>query len=98
QVCDNLHAEDLARICLAYCRSPRPAEVYNVGGGRGRDCSVLEAIAHMERILGRPMRTCDVPEPRRGDHAFYVTDMRKLLAHYPDAAPHHELPAILEEL
>jgi CDP-paratose 2-epimerase len=98
QVRDNLHAKDLARMCLAYCEAPRAGEVYNTGGGREASCSVREAIAAVERITGRAMRTRSVPEPRLGDHVWYVSDTRKFRAHYPAFEPQYDLDAILTEL
>ena len=98
QVRDNLHAADLARIVLAVCDAPRAGQAYNVGGGRATRCSVLEAIAKIEQRLGRTLKTRVVAEARKGDHLWYVSDMRKLLAHYPDCAPRYDLDAILDEL
>ncbi len=98
QVRDNLHADDLARMVLAICEAPLAAEVYNVGGGRPTSCSVLEAIALVEQLAGLRMKTRHVPEPRKGDHVWYITDMRRLRDHYPSAKPRYDLNAILEEL
>src|SRR5579863_6904314 len=45
QVRDNIHSADLVRAFDAVFRDPRPGEVYNIGGGRESNCSMLEAIA-----------------------------------------------------
>jgi CDP-paratose 2-epimerase len=98
QVRDNLHADDLARMVLAIAEAPLAAEVYNVGGGRPTSCSVLEAITLVERLTGQRMNTRQVPEPRKGDHVWYISDTRRLRDHYPSCKPRYDLNAILEEL
>ncbi|HYC53955.1 MAG TPA: NAD-dependent epimerase/dehydratase family protein [Candidatus Binatia bacterium] len=98
QVRDNLHADDLASMCLSYCRAPRAAEVYNVGGGRHANCSVREAIAAVEDIIGTAMKTHDVLAARKGDHVWYVSDTRKFRAHYPEFRQRYDLNAILSDI
>ncbi|MFQ5734720.1 MAG: NAD-dependent epimerase/dehydratase family protein, partial [Planctomycetaceae bacterium] len=84
QVRDNIHACDLVNMFWHYHRNPRSGEVYNAGGGRHSHCSVMEAIALCEDVLGRPMNTAYRDEPRVGDHIWYVSDTRKFRTHYPD--------------
>src|SRR5512132_3297897 len=50
QVRDNIHSADLVRAFAAFHAKPQPASVYNIGGGRGANCSMLEAIALCEQI------------------------------------------------
>ena len=48
QVRDNIHSADLVAAFEAFRRRRRaPAPVYNLGGGRACNCSMLEAIAHV---------------------------------------------------
>ena len=68
QVRDNLHTADLARAFEAFWRAPRAGEVYNMGGGRVSNCSMLEAIALGEKIAGEKLNWQHRDEPRRGDH------------------------------
>ena len=56
QVRDNLHSADLVRAFAAFHAKPQPASVYNIGGGREANCSMLEAIALCEQIAGRDAR------------------------------------------
>lgn len=98
QVRDNLHASDLANCFLATLATPRVGEVYNVGGGRRSNCSVLEAVRMCEQVTGNAMRIDQLEEPRRGDHRWWVTDMRRFESHYPDWSPGYDLDGILEEL
>ena len=56
QVRDNIHARDVARFAEEFIRAPRCAEVYNIGGGQGNSCSILEAFDRVEKLTGKPMR------------------------------------------
>ena len=53
QVRDNIHSFDLVEAFAAFVRAPRVGEVYNIGGSRHCNCSMLEAIALCEEISGR---------------------------------------------
>jgi CDP-paratose 2-epimerase len=83
QVRDNIHAFDVARFVEEFIAAPRSAEVYNLGGGRGNSCSILEAFAHVEHASGMPMQYEYVDKPREGDHICYISDLAKITAHYP---------------
>jgi CDP-paratose 2-epimerase len=83
QVRDNIHSEDVARFMFEFWKAPRVAEVYNLGGGKGNACSVIEAFRMAEEATGRPMRWRYVEENRIGDHICYYSDLRKMRAHYP---------------
>jgi CDP-paratose 2-epimerase len=83
QVRDNIHSEDVARFMLEFAKTPRVAEVYNLGGGKGNSCSILEAFQKIEGITGKPMQWRYVDENRIGDHICYYSDLRKMQAHYP---------------
>ena len=52
QVRDNIHSFDLVEAFVAFVRAPRVGEVYNIGGSRHCNCSILEAIALCEEISG----------------------------------------------
>ncbi|MDA0339582.1 MAG: NAD-dependent epimerase/dehydratase family protein, partial [Proteobacteria bacterium] len=43
QVRDNIHASDVANLIWHIFQAPRSAEVYNIGGSRHSNCSMLEA-------------------------------------------------------
>jgi CDP-paratose 2-epimerase len=83
QVRDNIHSRDVARFIEAFAAAPRVAEVYNIGGGKGNSCSILEAFAATEALTGRPMRWVYDQQNRSGDHICYYSDLRKMRAHYP---------------
>ena len=98
QVRDNIHSEDVARFMFEFWKAPRVAEVYNLGGGKGNACSILEAFRMAERITGRPMQYRYVEENRIGDHICYYSDLRKMRAHYPAWDITKNLDQIFEEI
>jgi CDP-paratose 2-epimerase len=55
QVRDNIHAADLVAAFAVFHRAPRAAAVYNIGGGRQSNCSMLEAIELCQQIAGREL-------------------------------------------
>jgi len=83
QVRDNIHSLDVARFIAEFVAAPRAGEVYNLGGGKGNSCSILEAFALAERHTGKPQVHAYVDENRAGDHICYYSDLRKMRAHYP---------------
>jgi CDP-paratose 2-epimerase len=83
QVRDNIHSLDVARFIHEFWKDPRCGEVYNIGGGRGNSCSILEAFALIERLTGRKMHYRYVDAARAGDHICYISDLTKIRSQYP---------------
>jgi CDP-paratose 2-epimerase len=83
QVRDNLHAADLVRAFDAFAASPRPAAVYNLGGGRRSNCSMLEAIGWCEAIAGRELDWSLSNESRVGDHRWWISDVSDFKRDHP---------------
>lgn len=83
QVRDNIHSVDVARFIDAFIQSPRCAEVYNIGGGKGNSCSILETFEMVEALSGKRMQYEYVDANRMGDHICYYSDLRKMRKHYP---------------
>ena len=98
QVRDAIHSSDLINCFERVYRAPRPAEVYNIGGGRFSNCSVLEAIALSEEIAGRKLDWTYVDENRVGDHIWWIGDNGRFEEHYPDWSLVYDVPAILTEI
>ncbi len=84
QVRDNIHAADLVDAFWHFIQAPRPGEVYNMGGGRFANCSVLEAVSLCEELTGEPMSVTLSDEARIGDHIWYISDTSRFEQHYPD--------------
>jgi CDP-paratose 2-epimerase len=98
QVRDNIHSADLIAAFHEFCRAPRAGEVYNIGGSRFSNCSMLEAIAMCEEIAGRRMNTQYVETNRTGDHIWWISDVSKFQAHYPGWELTRDVRRILEEI
>jgi CDP-paratose 2-epimerase len=98
QVRDNIHSEDVASFMYEFWKSPRVAEVYNLGGGKSNSCSIVEAFRMAEAVTGKKMNWRYVDENRIGDHICYYSDLRKMKAHYPDWRIVKTLPMIFEEI
>lgn len=98
QVRDNIHSHDLVGAFLHFFRKPRSGEVYNIGGGRHSNCSMLEAISLCQEISGNAMDWSYVEENRIGDHLWWISDVGKFRAHYPEWNYRYGLRSILEEI
>lgn len=98
QVRDQLHASDLAQLLLRFYESPcAPGEVFNVGGGAENSISVIEAINWLDNRGYRLVYEMK-PEPRKGDHRAYITDLTKVRAQWPGWKLEYNLDRIMEEL
>jgi CDP-paratose 2-epimerase len=98
QVRDNIHSHDLVDAFYHFYQAPRIAEVYNIGGGRFSNCSVLEAIQHCEAIAGKKLNYSYVESNRIGDHIWWISDVRKFRSHYPEWKLTYTVQDILEEI
>ena len=98
QVRDNIHSADLVAAIDAFHRSPRPAAVYNIGGGRESNCSMLEAIALCEEMAGRPLSWTLSDENRVGDHRWWISDLEPFRQDYPDWRIRYDVRRILQEI
>ncbi len=98
QVRDNIHASDLVAAIRHLAQAPRHGEVYNLGGGRANNCSMMEAISLCEEVAGRKMNVTYVDQPRAGDHIWYISDLRKLQSHYPEWRQQYTIRDTLEQM
>jgi CDP-paratose 2-epimerase len=98
QVRDNIHCADLVAAFDACRRDPRPAAVYNIGGGRFANCSMLEAIGACERIAGRELDWELSDQARIGDHRWWISDLSEFRADYPDWEPKRGIERTLREI
>ncbi len=98
QVRDNIHSADLVNAFHAYHRAPRPGAVYNIGGGRDSNCSMIEAIALCEEIAGRKLDWSHSDTARMGDHKWWVSDLGEFRADYPDWELKYDVAGILREM
>ena len=98
QVRDNIHSADLVRAFLEFHQAPRPGAVYNIGGGRESNCSMLEAIELCEQIAERPLEWLLSDDARMGDHRWWISDLRPFQADYPSWSLEYDVPAMLREI
>lgn len=98
QVRDNIHSNDLIAAFHAVYDAPRSAEVYNIGGGRASNCSILEAVALCEEITGRPMALSFKEANRIGDHIWWVSSLDRFRSHYPSWDIRHDVRNILTDI
>lgn len=98
QVRDNIHSFDLVSAFMHFYQNPRVGEVYNMGGSRHANCSMLEAIALCENIVGKKVNREYAEANRSGDHVWWISDVRKFQSHYPDWRYRYGLRETLEEI
>jgi CDP-paratose 2-epimerase len=98
QVRDNIHASDLVRAFASYHEAPRPAAVYNIGGGRDSNCSMLEAIDLCEEIVGRELDWELSEQARTGDHRWWISDLAEFRGDYPAWSLEYGVEGILREI
>jgi CDP-paratose 2-epimerase len=98
QVRDNIHAHDVVRAFHAFHRRPRAAAVYNLGGGRASNVSMLEAIELCQQIAGRELSWTLSDVNRIGDHRWWVSDLGAFQADYPDWQLTFGIRDVLEDI
>ena len=98
QVRDNIHSADLIQAFYEFFKAPRVAEVYNTGGGRYSNCSMLEAIEICQTIVARKLNWTYSEQNRIGDHIWWVSDNSKFSQHYPNWKLKYNVPQILQEI
>lgn len=98
QVRDNIHSHDLVNAFWHFVQNPRSGEVYNIGGARNSNISMLEAIEKIEKLLGKKANYELSDENRIGDHIWYVSDVSKFKKHYPNWDFEYDIDAILKEM
>lgn len=98
QVRDNIHSHDLVEAFWHFHQNPRPGSVYNMGGSRHSNCSMLEAIEMLQNMTGKKLQYSVSDEARAGDHIWYVSDVRAFQFDYPNWSYKYDLKLILKEM
>jgi CDP-paratose 2-epimerase len=98
QVRDNIHSADLVSAFWSFYQAPRTGAVYNIGGSRHSNCSVLEAIALVEELSGKRLTYTISDTARSGDHIWYISDVRRFQQDYPDWHYRYDLRSTLREI
>ena len=98
QVRDNMHSSDLVNCFWEVFKKPKKGEVYNIGGGRKSNCSVIEALEMLEGITGTQVKREYIKKNRVGDHIWYISDLTKFQRDYPNWKQKYNTRKILEEI
>lgn len=98
QVRDNIHSKDLIQAFWQFFNKPRFGEVYNIGGGRFSNISMIEAVEKIYKISGHKLKYTFVEDARSGDHIWYISDVRKFKSHYPEWDFEYNIDKILLEI
>ena len=98
QVRDNLHSFDLVNAFWEYFKKPTKGEVYNLGGGRYSNCSIVEALNLVENIANISIQRNILKVPRVGDHIWYISNLSKFKKNYPKWKQRYNTKKIIEDL
>ncbi len=98
QVRDNIHSNDLVKAFWHYYQAPIAGAVYNMGGSRHSNCSVLEAIAIAEDAAGEKLSYSLSDDAREGDHIWWVSDVRRFQNDYPAWGYEYDLKTTIREM
>ena len=98
QVRDNIHSEDLVKCFWEFYKKPSRGEIYNTGGGRFSNCSIIEALNLVEKIAKIKIKKIVLKQNRIGDHIWYISDMKKFKKAYPKWKQKYSTLKIIREL
>ena len=98
QVRDNIHSFDLVNAIWHFFRKPRSGAVYNIGGTRHSNCSMIEAISLCEELAGQTLAWSYAEQNRTGDHIWWISDMSRFMADYPEYRQSYDIRAIMTDL
>jgi len=98
QVRDNIHSMDLVSAFYEVYKNPKIGEVYNIGGSRYSNCSIIEAISLIEKITDKKMKLNYINENRIGDHIWWISNTSKFKKHYPNWKQDYSIEKILNNI
>ncbi len=98
QVRDNIHSYDFVNALYHFYKAPRSGEVYNMGGSRYSNCSMLEGIEMAQEIAGKKLNWIYTDKNRIGDHIWWISSVQKFKNHFPDWDFQYNIRTILEEI
>ena len=93
-----MHSNDLVNCFWEFYKKPKYGEIYNIGGGRYSNCSIIEALNLVENMSGIKIKRKIINTPRVGDHIWYISDTSKFKKHFPNWKQKYNTKKILEEL
>ena len=69
-----------------------------LGGSNYSNCSILEAINYIEKKLKIKVKKKTIPNPRVGDHQWYISNINKFKKTYPKFKLTYNTGRILDEI
>lgn len=99
QVRDNIHSHDLASLVYKIYKGKKNyGEVFNIGGGKENNCSVLEAIKILEKISKKKLDYSISNKIRTGDHIWWISNLNKIKHHYPTWSQKYTIEETLKDI
>ena len=98
QVRDNLHSLDLVNCFWEYYKKPKPGKIYNVGGGRYSNCSIIEAINIFQKLTNIEIKKNIIKKPRVADHIWYISSLKRFKKDYTNWKQKYDTKKIIDEL
>jgi len=98
QVRDNIHSNDLVQCFWHFFRDPQVGAVYNMGGSRYSNCSMLEAISLIAEISGLEVQYSLSDSARAGDHIWWISDVGRFQRDFPGWTYSYDLRAMLSDM
>lgn len=98
QVRNNIHSSDLVKAFWEYFKKPTPAAVYNIGGSRFSNCSILEATDIFKKFSGKDFTYKYSKSAGRGDHIWWISNVSLFRRHYPNWKLTKNIRSIIKEL
>ena len=98
QVRDNLHSLDLVNCFWEYYKKPKPGKIYNIGGGRYSNCSIIEAIDIFQKLTNIEVKKKIIKKPRVGDHIWYISNLKRFKKDYDKWKQKYNTKKIIDEL
>ena len=98
QVRDNIHSSDLVNAFWSVYNNPHIGKVYNIGGGRESNCSIIEAISKIENITKNKMDINYIDQNRSGDHIWWISDLSLFKGDYPEWNLTYNIDSIISEI
>ncbi len=99
QVRDNIHSYDLVNAFWHFFQKPKEGgAVYNMGGSRHSNCSMIEAIRDAEEMAGRKLNYTLSDQARSGDHIWWISDVSSFRRDYPAWEYKYDQRKIVEEI
>jgi len=98
QVRDNIHSSDLVSAFYEVYLNPKSGVVYNIGGSRYSNCSLIEAIDIIKDITSVDTKLNYIDQNRSGDHIWWISDVTKFKQDYPNWSHKYSIEDILKEI